>query len=186
MFSRKNCTAKLTNTSTRMRKVAISETVFDKVSELRAFLTDELKLSREAAHGRTDRINAFLKSLAGAADYPCAASKMASARTPVCRIRERLGFRLRSIRRWYHYTGYVPYCHTERVKMIRFKDSTSEKRWALDITIASKSVTIEPKKQEAKHTDAWDKAIAEGAISADAFFDELNSRIDNGRIPCVR
>lgn len=33
-------------------------------------------------------------------------------------------------------------------------------------------------KQEAKHTDAWDKAIAEGAISADAFFDELNSRID--------
>ena len=63
--------------------------------------------------------------------------------------------------------------------MIRFKDSTSEKRWALDITIASKSVTIEPKKQEAKHTDAWDKAIAEGAISADAFFDELNSRIDN-------
>jgi len=40
------------------------------------------------------------------------------------------------------------------------------------------SVTIEPKKQEAKHTDAWDKAIAEGAISADAFFDELNSRID--------
>ncbi len=53
-----------------MRKVAISETVLDKVSELRAFLTDELKLSREAAHGRTDRINAFLKSLAGAADYP--------------------------------------------------------------------------------------------------------------------
>ena len=45
MFSRKNYTAKLTNTSTRMRKVAISETVLDKVSELRAFLTDELKLS---------------------------------------------------------------------------------------------------------------------------------------------
>lgn len=62
-----------------MRKVAISETVLDKVSELRAFLTDELKLSREAAHGRTDRINA----LAGAADYP------------LCRFKKwhRLGYR---------------------------------------------------------------------------------------------
>lgn len=53
-----------------MRKVAISETVLDKVSELRAFLTDELKLSREAAHSRTARIDAFLVSLAGAANYP--------------------------------------------------------------------------------------------------------------------
>lgn len=65
-----NYTAKLTNTSTRMRKVAISETVLDKVSELRAFLTDELKLSRKAAHSRTARIDAFLVSLAGAANYP--------------------------------------------------------------------------------------------------------------------
>ena len=53
-----------------MRKVAISETVLDKVSELRAFLTDELKLSRKAAHSRTARIDAFLVSLAGAANYP--------------------------------------------------------------------------------------------------------------------
>lgn len=78
-----NCTAKLTNTSTRMRKVAISETVLDKVSELRAFLTDELKLSREAAHSRTARIDAFLVSLAGAANYP------------LCRFKKwhRLGYR---------------------------------------------------------------------------------------------
>ena len=58
------------------------------------------------------------------------------------------------------------------------EDSTPEGRWLLDLIKDHKSVTIEPKKQEAKHTDAWDKAIAEGAISADAFFDELNSRID--------
>ena len=59
-----------------MRKVAISETVLDKVSELRAFLTDELKLSREAAHSRTARID-------GAANYP------------LCRFKKwhRLGYR---------------------------------------------------------------------------------------------
>ena len=66
-----------------MRKVAISETVLDKVSELRAFLTDELKLSRKAAHSRTARIDAFLVSLAGAANYP------------LCRFKKwhRLGYR---------------------------------------------------------------------------------------------
>ena len=66
-----------------MRKVAISETILDKVSELRAFLTDELKLSREAAHSRTARIDAFLVSLAGAANYP------------LCRFKKwhRLGYR---------------------------------------------------------------------------------------------
>lgn len=66
-----------------MRKVAISETVLDKVSELRAFLTDELKLSREAAHSRTARIDAFLVSLVGAANYP------------LCRFKKwhRLGYR---------------------------------------------------------------------------------------------
>ena len=43
-------------------------------------------------------------------------SQMAPARISVCSIRERLGFCLRSIRRWYHYTGYVPYCNTEGVR----------------------------------------------------------------------
>ena len=61
---------------------------------------------------------------------------------------------------------------------VHIEDSTPEGRWLLDLIKDHKSVTIEPKKQEAKHTDAWDKAIAEGAISADAFFDDLNSRID--------
>ena len=71
------------STSTKMRKVAISEAVLEKIADLRAYLTDELKLSREAAHSRTDRIDAFLKSLAGAADYP------------LCRFKKwhRLGYR---------------------------------------------------------------------------------------------
>lgn len=66
-----------------MRKVAISGAVLEKVADLRAYLTDELKLSREAAHSRTDRIDAFLKSLTGAADYP------------LCRFKKwhRLGYR---------------------------------------------------------------------------------------------
>ena len=58
--------------------------------------------------------------------------------------------------------------------MIRFKDSTSEKRWALDITIASKSVTIEPKKKEAKTVGAWDAALAAGAVP----LEEFNARFD--------
>ena len=71
------------STSTKMRKVAISGAVLEKVADLRAYLTDELKLSREAAHSRTDRIDAFLKSLTGAADYP------------LCRFKKwhRLGYR---------------------------------------------------------------------------------------------
>ena len=58
-----------------MRKVAISEAVLEKIADLRAYLTDELKLSREAAHSRTDRIDAFLKSLAELPITLCAASK---------------------------------------------------------------------------------------------------------------
>lgn len=53
-----------------MRKVVISETVMSKVSDLRKFLIEELKLSREAAHNRTNRINDFLVSLTSEADYP--------------------------------------------------------------------------------------------------------------------
>ena len=42
----------------------------DKVAELRAYLTDTLKLSQKATYKRIDRIDAFLLSLANQADYP--------------------------------------------------------------------------------------------------------------------
>lgn len=53
-----------------MRNVSVSDIVMDKVSDLRIYLIEELKMSREAAHKRTDRIEVFLLSLAHAADYP--------------------------------------------------------------------------------------------------------------------
>ncbi|NDV80651.1 hypothetical protein D0T87_01490 [Bacteroides sp. 51] len=53
-----------------MREVLVSETVMNKVVDLRDYLIEDLKLSREAAHKRTDRIDGFLLSLAGEADYP--------------------------------------------------------------------------------------------------------------------
>ena len=53
-----------------MREVLVSDTVMDKVSHLRIYLIEELKLSRETAHKRTDRIDNFLLSLTNAADYP--------------------------------------------------------------------------------------------------------------------
>lgn len=53
-----------------MREVLIADTVLDKISEMRIYLLDELKLSREAALKRTDRMDEFLRSLSNAADYP--------------------------------------------------------------------------------------------------------------------
>lgn len=53
-----------------MREVLIAEAVLDKISELRIYLLDELKLSRKAALKRTDRMDEFLRSLGNAADYP--------------------------------------------------------------------------------------------------------------------
>ena len=53
-----------------MREVVISAPVMDKVADLRAYLTNKLKLSREATHKRIDRIDAFLLSLANEANYP--------------------------------------------------------------------------------------------------------------------
>lgn len=53
-----------------MREVLISEIVLGKVSELRDYLLDELKLSREAAEKRTERIDRFLMHLGNLADYP--------------------------------------------------------------------------------------------------------------------
>ncbi len=52
-----------------MREVLISDSVMDKIAELRVYLIKQLKLSRQAAHRRTDRINGFLMSLAGPGDY---------------------------------------------------------------------------------------------------------------------
>jgi len=52
-----------------MREVTISNTVQNKIDELRIYLIEELKLSREAAIARTCRIDDFLLSLGYHADY---------------------------------------------------------------------------------------------------------------------
>jgi len=52
-----------------MRKVGISQNVENKILNLRTFLLEEWKLSERAAYQRTARINLFLKSLGGVADY---------------------------------------------------------------------------------------------------------------------
>jgi len=52
-----------------MRTVVISNTVQDKIANLRDYLINELKLSREAAKARTYRIDDFLLSLGNSADY---------------------------------------------------------------------------------------------------------------------
>jgi hypothetical protein len=53
-----------------MREVIISATVRDKIADLEAFLKDELKLSKEAARQRSDRMRLFVLSLATEVDYP--------------------------------------------------------------------------------------------------------------------
>ena len=65
-----NYVAKLTNILTNMRKVVISDNVLGKLANLRIYLIDELKLSREAAKLRTYRIDDFLLALGNPADYP--------------------------------------------------------------------------------------------------------------------
>ena len=69
-----------------MRIVVISDTVQDKIANLRKYLINELKLSREAAKARTYRIDNFLLSLANPADY---------ADYALCRFRkwQELGYR---------------------------------------------------------------------------------------------
>ncbi len=57
---------------------------------------------------------------------------------------------------------------------VHIEDSTPEGRFLLDLIKNHKSVTIEPQTSE-----AWQEAIAAGAVEVDPFFDELNSRIDN-------
>lgn len=58
------------NISTKMREVVIADTVMDKVADLRIYLVEQLKMSREAAHRRTQRIGIFLQSLTTEADFP--------------------------------------------------------------------------------------------------------------------
>ena len=53
-----------------MRTVVVSSTVQDKIENLRNYLLNELKLSREAAKARTYRMDVFLLSLGYPADYP--------------------------------------------------------------------------------------------------------------------
>jgi hypothetical protein len=52
-----------------MRKVIVSRSVWDKIAELRIYLSIELRLSEEAAMRRTDRIALFLNSLATPVNY---------------------------------------------------------------------------------------------------------------------
>ena len=54
----------------KMHKVIVSDTVWDKIRELRIYLSEELKMSHEAARKRTDRMGNFLKSLDGILPYP--------------------------------------------------------------------------------------------------------------------
>ncbi|SCD21310.1 hypothetical protein PSM36_2509 [Proteiniphilum saccharofermentans] len=53
-----------------MRDVIVSDTVVNKISELRDYLAIELKMSENAAMSRVDRIGDFLKSLANLVEYP--------------------------------------------------------------------------------------------------------------------
>jgi len=52
-----------------MRKVRISETVWDKIDELADYLVDEYKLSEEAAIRRIDRLTSFLIALGNPVNY---------------------------------------------------------------------------------------------------------------------
>ena len=52
-----------------MREVIIAREVWDKIADLRSYLTIELKLSEEAAMSRMDRMRDFLKALGNPGDY---------------------------------------------------------------------------------------------------------------------
>lgn len=53
-----------------MRNIIISKGVRDKIDELEAYLRDDLKLSKEAARKRSDKMRKFVLSLAGDVDFP--------------------------------------------------------------------------------------------------------------------
>jgi len=52
-----------------MRKVKISEVVWDKLDELTVYMVDEFKLPEEAAMRRIDRLLNFLDNLSNPVDY---------------------------------------------------------------------------------------------------------------------
>jgi len=52
-----------------MRKVHISGVVQNKISDIELFLKNELKLSKESAQRRSDRMRVFVHSLSNSADY---------------------------------------------------------------------------------------------------------------------
>jgi hypothetical protein len=52
-----------------MREVLISDEVIGKIAKLRIYLIEQLKLSRHAAHKRTERIDRFLLTLGNPGDY---------------------------------------------------------------------------------------------------------------------
>lgn len=52
-----------------MRNIIISKSVRDKIDELEAYLRDDLKLSKDAARKRSDRMRKFVLSLAGDVDF---------------------------------------------------------------------------------------------------------------------
>lgn len=58
-------------------------------------------------------------------------------------------------------------------------EDSPEGKWLLELIRNHKSVTVVGEKdaKQAK-AGAWDTAIAEGAVSVDAFFNELDARID--------
>jgi hypothetical protein len=52
-----------------MRKVKVSEVVWDKLDELTNYMVDEFKMSEEAAMHRIDRLLIFLAALSAPVDY---------------------------------------------------------------------------------------------------------------------
>jgi hypothetical protein len=52
-----------------MRKVRISEVVWEKLDELADYMVDEFKLPEEAAMNRIDRLLVFLGNLSNPVDY---------------------------------------------------------------------------------------------------------------------
>jgi len=55
---------------TAMRRVVISDVVYEKIASLNLYLTHEFQLSREAAISRIKRMEDFVETLSYPADYP--------------------------------------------------------------------------------------------------------------------
>ena len=53
-----------------MRNIIISKSVRDKIDELEAYLRDDLKLSKEAARKRSNKMRNFVLSLSGNVEHP--------------------------------------------------------------------------------------------------------------------